>query len=280
MQLMRYLFLLLILLLFISGCGIDNNTSSVLISPSNLSIGPNRTQQFYATAYNSDGSVVSGKTFTWTVSGSIGTIDANGLFYSGSSLGSGTITVSVDGKTATAFVTITDKGIITGKVYNAEGGTVSNIVVFLSETPTLTATTSSNGSFTISGISYGTYEVKTIENATYLSTSKEVFVTTAETSSIRIDLRNRLTIENESTTTNPYMVVTGNVVNHGSTEAVNVTVSYTFFDELGNVIASDSSPAGNILSSGSSAFSIDPYPPLLPTEFYSITRLIGAASFR
>jgi len=55
--------------------------------------------QFSAKALRSDGSVIDGKSVTWTCTG--GSIDSNGLFTSGSTEGTFTVTATIDGQTAT-----------------------------------------------------------------------------------------------------------------------------------------------------------------------------------
>ena len=55
--------------------------------------------QFSAKALRSDGSVIDGKSVTWTCTG--GSIDSNGLFTPGSTEGTFTVTATIDGQTAT-----------------------------------------------------------------------------------------------------------------------------------------------------------------------------------
>ncbi|MCY3712440.1 MAG: DM13 domain-containing protein [Gemmatimonadetes bacterium] len=79
----------------------------VTVSPSSPSIEEGETQQFSAMAFESDSTVISGKTFTWTSSDtSKATISSSGLA-TGKSAGSTTIRASVDGKSGMATLTVT-----------------------------------------------------------------------------------------------------------------------------------------------------------------------------
>ena len=80
----------------------------VTVSPSSPSIEKDGTQQFTASAYDSDNEIISGKTFNWSSSNTlVATISASGLAR-GVSAGSTTITASVDGKSGTATLTVTE----------------------------------------------------------------------------------------------------------------------------------------------------------------------------
>ena len=83
----------------------------VSVSPSTASIEEGETRQFTATAYESDNTVISGKTFAWTSSTtSVATISPSSgtaTTATGVSAGSTTITASVDGKSDTATLTVT-----------------------------------------------------------------------------------------------------------------------------------------------------------------------------
>ena len=80
----------------------------VTVSPSSPSIEKDGTQQFTASAYDSDNQIISGKTFNWSSSNaSVATISASGLA-TGVSAGSTTITASVDGKSGTAILTVAE----------------------------------------------------------------------------------------------------------------------------------------------------------------------------
>ncbi len=80
----------------------------VAVSPSSPSIEEGETQQFSATAYESDNTEITGKTFTWTSSNTtVATINTSGLA-TAQDAGSTTITASVDGKSGTASLTVTE----------------------------------------------------------------------------------------------------------------------------------------------------------------------------
>ncbi len=81
---------------------------SVAVSPMMTSIEEGETQQFSATAYDSDNMVISSKTFTWTSSmTSVATINSSGLA-TGVDAGSTTIRATVDGVSGSATLTVTE----------------------------------------------------------------------------------------------------------------------------------------------------------------------------
>ena len=103
----------------------------VTLSPSSVSIEEGGTHRFSATAYTSDNTMISGKTFVWTSSRpSVATINASGLA-TGVDAGSTTITATVDGKSGTAALTVTDAaprsrtGTISGRNNYSSGGSVT-----------------------------------------------------------------------------------------------------------------------------------------------------------
>ena len=105
----------------------------VTVSPSSPSIEKGETQQFTASAYDSDNEIISGKTFDWSSSNpSAATISASGLA-TGVGAGSTTITASVDGKSGTATLTVTEPppmlrsrtGTINGRNNYSAGGSVT-----------------------------------------------------------------------------------------------------------------------------------------------------------
>ena len=83
----------------------------VAVSPSTVSIEEGETQRFTATAYESDNTVIPGKSFAWTSSTtSVATVSPSSgtaTTATGVSAGSITITASVDGKSGTATLTVT-----------------------------------------------------------------------------------------------------------------------------------------------------------------------------
>lgn len=105
--------------------------ASVTVSPSSASIKEEETQQFSATAYDSDDAEMSGKTFAWSSSSvSVATIDSSGLA-TAVDTGSTTITATVDGKSGTASLTVTQSaprnrtGTISGRNNYSSGGSVT-----------------------------------------------------------------------------------------------------------------------------------------------------------
>lgn len=81
--------------------------SSVSVTPSSASIAVGATQQLSAAPLNSSGTLVTGKTATWsTSSAATATVDAAGLVR-GVDAGTATITATVDGKAGSASVTVT-----------------------------------------------------------------------------------------------------------------------------------------------------------------------------
>lgn len=265
-----------IFVILLAGCGTDSSLKTITVSPAISTIGINKSQRFYATAYDSQGNILT-KTISWSVEGSIGTIDvSSGVFYAGTSTGTGYVKATADSITGASTVTITDKGSITGTIKNQEGNAVSNLTVFLTLLPSFSASTSSTGSYTISNIEYGTYEVKTLENIQYLSSTLEAYVATAETTTKNITLDHRLTIGNESLSGDP-ITVSGIVYNHGTTEAKSATVSYLFYDEEGTLASSGSTPLGNISVSSSEVFYLVPSPPI--STYTSVTKTALATSY-
>ena len=88
----------------------------VAVSPSSVMIEEGGTQQFGATAYDSDNTMISGKTFAWTSSStSVATINSSGLA-TGVDAGSTTITATVDGVSGTATLTVTESPPVVARV--------------------------------------------------------------------------------------------------------------------------------------------------------------------
>ena len=88
----------------------------VTVEPSTASIEEGETRRFTAKAYTSDNEVISGKTFTWTSSRpSVATISSSGLAR-GRNAGSTTIRASVDGKSDTAMLTVTEPPPVVARV--------------------------------------------------------------------------------------------------------------------------------------------------------------------
>ncbi|MDE3258186.1 MAG: Ig-like domain-containing protein [Gemmatimonadota bacterium] len=109
--------------------------ASVTVSPSSASIEEEETQQFSATAHDADDAEISGKTFTWSSSmTSVATVSpssGSATTATGVDAGSTTITATVDGKSGTASLTVTDAaprsrtGTISGRNNYSSGGSVT-----------------------------------------------------------------------------------------------------------------------------------------------------------
>lgn len=85
------------------------STASVGVAPSASNIVVNESIQLTATAYDVDGAVVSGRTFTWSSDNAgVATVSSTGLV-TGVGSGNAVISASADGYTGTATVTVTSK---------------------------------------------------------------------------------------------------------------------------------------------------------------------------
>lgn len=268
---------LLISIIALSGCGEEPLTiSKIIVTPSPATVGINKSLSFAATAYTQNNRIVSA-TFSWSVSSGIGTIDSTGKFYAGGSELSGSVTATTQGISGSAAVSTTTKGSVSGTIRNSQGGVVSGIKVYLAASPTVSTLSDSTGKYTLGNVSSGTWEVLTQENATYLLTSIEVFVATAEASSGDIILNNRLNILSESFLGVPITSITGTVGNSGSTTAKGVTVTYTFYDIDGSILTTAIGTAGDIPPQGSNMFSALLASPV--DSFSSSQRTVSAGSY-
>ncbi len=107
--------------------------ATVTVSPSQASIEEGETQQFSATAYESDNTEISGKRFTWKSSDTgKATINSTGLA-TGKDAGTTTITATVDGVSGMATLTVSEPppmlrsrtGTISGRNNYRSGGSVT-----------------------------------------------------------------------------------------------------------------------------------------------------------
>ncbi|KAF0133189.1 MAG: hypothetical protein FD145_1390 [Candidatus Saganbacteria bacterium] len=260
------------------GCGGDQRTlTSISVSPNPTTIGVSQSKQFSAIGYDQKGIQLS-TDFTWSVTNSIGTIDASGLFYSGASELSGSITATAQGISGSATVSVTKKGFITGTIRNSDGGVVSGITAYVTAEPSLSAQTDSYGKYTISGISSGTVEVKTRETAVYVAASSSVFVSTGETASCNLTLMPRLSIANEyESKSDNTITVVGVVCNNGSTEAKGVSIIYQYFNEEGGQIGGKVESLGNISGLGTANFNFTVF--LSELSYASKTHTVTCTSF-
>jgi hypothetical protein len=88
--------------------GSGGSVASVTVAPLTVSLMPNATQTFVATARDSGGAVINGMTVTWAVTAGGGTVSSGGVFTAGTTAGTFTDTVSatVGGVTGRASVTV------------------------------------------------------------------------------------------------------------------------------------------------------------------------------
>jgi len=175
------------LFIFQNGCGdINGSVSSLNVTPASTTIGINKTQNFYVTATNSAGNIVSNISPTWSVTGGVGSISSTGLFTAGSASGEGYVVATYDTVTGRTKVTVTTKGWLAGKVFSSYFGYVAGIKVYLLGYENTLATLSSStpgaiGQYTIPNIPPGTYEARTMETDDFQVTSKEVTIASGET---------------------------------------------------------------------------------------------------
>lgn len=78
---------------------------NIVIEPTSAGLIVDETQQFTATAYDAFDNPLS-VSFTWSVTGSVGTVTSSGLFTAGRQAGSGSVIASADGASGSADVTV------------------------------------------------------------------------------------------------------------------------------------------------------------------------------
>ena len=250
--------------------------TKIITTPSPATVGINKSLHFTATGYDASNKIVPA-VFSWSVSGGIGTIDASGTFYAGSSESSGSVIASAQGVAGSASVSTTTKGSITGILSNGDGGVASGILVYLPAASTISSISDSRGRYTLSNVVPGTWEVDTGATATYVLTSIEAVVVTAESTTGNILLIGRFVVTSQSFVGTPITSVTGSIYNNGLTEAKNVTVSYVFYDTDGTVLSTALGTAGNIASGGTNVFSAFLSTPI--DSFTSMQRIVSAGSY-
>ncbi len=76
------------------------------ISPTAVELEAGDTLQFTAAAWDQFGNPIAAPTFTWAVTGGVGTVNATGFFTASTSTGEGTVRVTTDSMSATATVRI------------------------------------------------------------------------------------------------------------------------------------------------------------------------------
>jgi hypothetical protein len=165
------------------GCGdITGELASITVNPSSATVGVNQPRGFTAIGKDGAGFIVQVNP-TWSVEGSIGSISSTGQFIAGSTEGSGYVVATSGSLSGKASVTVTAKGWLEG-ILSGSYGAIEGIQVALQgyET-TLSANADSHGNYSIAGIPAGTYVAYTRENDLYQSSSKEVTISSGETSS-------------------------------------------------------------------------------------------------
>jgi hypothetical protein len=179
--------LIFVFCILLTGCGeIKEEVKSLTISPSNATVGINQSQLFTVIGKDDLGAIIQ-VTPTWGTVGGIGTINTNGLFTAGSTTAEGHINASYGGITASAELTVTDKGWFQGRVFDSKGILVPNLKVYLKGTG-LFDFTDSNANYSISNVPAGTYEVWTLETSVYRASSKEAMVETGETVTVNFTI--------------------------------------------------------------------------------------------
>ena len=119
--------------------------SKIDLSPSSGSITLGDTMRFTATTKDASGNTLTGRTVTWSSdSTSVATISSTGLV-SGVAIGSATITVTSEGKTATALVAVNAPPVATVEVSPSSGS------ITVGDTMRLTATTKDASGNTLAG---------------------------------------------------------------------------------------------------------------------------------
>lgn len=265
----------ILLFIFVAGCSEPNGSvKNIVITPSTGSVGINKVQQYYATVFNYSNQVVV-KTVTWSVTGGIGTIDSAGKFTAGSSVGSGTITAQADTASTTINVNVTDKGKISGTLYDTDGAKAASVYIYLNDLPAFATTSDINGSYSISDIPIGTHEIKTRENILHLSGSKTVSIEAGTNLSQDLTLPMRFTATETIQDLGSIIQVDVTVNNNGSTEAGGVTAIYRFYDADGAMIGSGTLVLGVVAANSSAAGSFS-----IVSETYSTyTKTVTATSF-
>lgn len=268
--------ILLIAIITLSGCGEQPVTvSKIVVTPSPVSVGINKNLQFTATAYSSNNRIVP-TAFSWSVSGGIGTIAPTGLFSAGALELSGSVIASAQGVSGSASVSTTTKGSISGIIKNSQGTAIKGITVYLNGLTGNSSISDSNGRYTLSSVPPGSWEVDTADTPTYVLTSINVSVTTAEASIGDIKLLDRFSVSPNFVGT-PITSVTGTVVNQGSTMAKTVTVFFTFYDIDGSILTTAVGSAGDIPAGGTGTFSAFLASPI--DSFSNETHMVSAGSY-
>ncbi|MFH2033371.1 MAG: carboxypeptidase-like regulatory domain-containing protein [Candidatus Margulisiibacteriota bacterium] len=270
----------LIAINFLGGCGDSVQISSITVSPSSVTVGLSKTQQFTATAYDS-----SGRSFTtsveWTVTGSIGSIDTSGLFTAGSSMASGTVVASASGVSGSATVSVTNEGSVSGTISSSAGEHVASISITITRSGTTsgfssTTVSDTSGRYVFPSVPVGDYDVVTAATMHYLGSSAEVSVSVGETTTQNITLSDRFTVSSQSFIGTP-ITISGTITNNGTGEATGVTAVYMFYDLDGLFEGSATANLGSISGLASKSFVVIPTPSVY--SYSSYTRTISATGY-
>src|SRR2546425_4824415 len=104
------------------------------VSPASAAVLPTQTVQLTATTLDSTGAVLTGRTVTWSSSGTgVATVNGSGLV-TGVAAGSTTVTAASEGRSASSSVTVTTVPVASVTVTPASGS------VYVGQTMQLTAT--------------------------------------------------------------------------------------------------------------------------------------------
>jgi hypothetical protein len=190
----------LFLAVCLPGCGdLPGQVGSIIVTPSTPTVGINRAQFFTALGRDSSGKLIN-ITPTWSVQGSIGTINQlTGLFTAASVEGTGTVIATSGDLTGTSEVTITVKGWLTGNVQDSNGGLVIGIRVYLRQLSALGDETDSSGNYTISDIPAGTYEADIDSRGSTAGGTAEVVILRGQTTTKDFTLFTPTTVTTSTT---------------------------------------------------------------------------------
>ena len=233
--------------------------SVIAVSPTSASVAVGGTQTFTASGRTASGSLISIDP-TWSTAGSVGAVSATGVF-TGSTLGSGFVYAIQDGITGSATVSVTDKGIISGTVEDEDSSAVSGITVALVTDSTKSDVSSSTGSYSLTELDAGTYEVHALGNILYLTgTGEGIEVEEAETTTVNFTMLPRVSITSQNISqATTRITITGTAKNWGDSTVTSVDVAYVFYGELlGNetALGSGSAALGDLASLASEDFTI------------------------
>ena len=179
--------------------------ATVDVTPATVNIGVGATQQLAAAPRNSSGGLVAGKTTTWSTSSlAVATVDATGLVR-GIGAGSATVTATVDGKSGSAAVTVTNLPVatitllpaslalvvggtatLTPTLFDANNAALTGRVVTWSSANTAVATVSASG--LVTGVATGS----TVVTATSEGRSASASITVTPNTAVTFTLSGRV----------------------------------------------------------------------------------------